>query len=221
VGVWRFSGNWRTEFYVLLCVVCWSFCVEVWCVQQGVVYWIVFTSVCWEFDIVCGSVRDLDGNIVLNWNILLCVGSWTFLYGSLRGSAESSVLIWNVFLCVGSWTFCVGLWGRQQVIAYWCEIFCCVLLVGHFVWECDWVSRKWRTEFYVLLCVGSWTFYVGVWGGLQEVAYWILCTVVCGQLDIMCGTVWVSAGSVVLICMYCCVLAVGRFVWECEGVSRE
>ena len=33
------------------------------------------------------------------------------------------------------------------------------------------VSREWRAEFYVLLCVGSWTFCVGVGGGQQEVAY--------------------------------------------------
>jgi len=33
------------------------------------------------------------------------------------------------------------------------------------------VSREWRAEFYVLLCVGSWTFCVGVGGCQQEVAY--------------------------------------------------
>jgi len=62
------------------------------------------------------------------------------------------------------------------------------------VWECEGVSREWRTEFYVLLCVGSWT---------------------------LCGSVKGSAGSGVLNCMYCCVLEVGQFVWECEGFSRE
>jgi len=38
-------------------------------------------------------------------------------------------------------------------------MYCGVLVVGHFVWECE---REWRTELYVLLCVGSWTFCVGV-----------------------------------------------------------
>ena len=41
-------------------------------------------------------------------------------------------------------------------------MYCCVLVVGHFVWECEGVSREWCTELYVLLCVGSWTFCVGV-----------------------------------------------------------
>jgi len=41
-------------------------------------------------------------------------------------------------------------------------MYCCVLVVGHFVCECEGVSREWRTELYVLLCVGSWTFCVGV-----------------------------------------------------------
>jgi len=68
----------------------------------------VCTAVCWQLDILCGS---------------------------LRGSAASGVLN-----CM----------------------YCCVLVFGHFVWECEWVSRKGRTEFYVLLCVGSWTFCVGM-----------------------------------------------------------
>ena len=74
-------------------------------------------------------------------------------------------------------------------------MYCCVLVVGHFVRECGWVSREWRTELYVLLCVGSWTFCV--------------------------GNVRRSVGSGVLNCMYCCMLVVGHFVWEYEGVSRE
>ena len=43
----------------------------------------------------------------------------------------------------------------------------------------------------------------------------------CWQLDILCGSVSRQAGSEVLNCMYCCVLVVGHFVWECEGVSRK
>jgi len=39
---------------------------------------------------------------------------------------------------------------------------CRVLGVGHFVWESEGFSRKWRTDFYVLLCFGSCTFCVGV-----------------------------------------------------------
>ena len=41
-------------------------------------------------------------------------------------------------------------------------MYCCVLVVGYFVLECEAVSREWRTELNVLLCVGSWTFCVGV-----------------------------------------------------------
>jgi len=39
---------------------------------------------------------------------------------------------------------------------------CSVLAVGHYLWVCDGVSKKCYTELYVLLCVGSWTFCVGV-----------------------------------------------------------
>ena len=42
------------------------------------------------------------------------------------------------------------------------SMYCCVLAVGHFAWECEGVSREWRTEFNLLLCVGSLTFCVGV-----------------------------------------------------------
>ena len=41
-------------------------------------------------------------------------------------------------------------------------MYCCVLDVGYFVWVCEGVSWKLRTELYVLLCIGSWTFCVGV-----------------------------------------------------------
>jgi len=41
-------------------------------------------------------------------------------------------------------------------------MYCCVLGVGHYVWECDGFSRVFRTEFYVLLCLGCWIFCVGV-----------------------------------------------------------
>ena len=51
-------------------------------------------------------------------------------------------------------------------------MYCCVLVVGHFVWECEGVSRKWRTE--------------------------LKCTAVGWQLDILCGSVRGSAGSGVL-----------------------
>jgi len=50
-------------------------------------------------------------------------------------------------------------------------MYCCVLVVGPLMWESEGVGREWRTEFYVLLCVGSWTFCVGVRGGQQGVAY--------------------------------------------------
>jgi len=63
--------------------------------------------------------------------------SWLLdiLCGSVRGSAGSGVLN------------CMN---------------CCVLVVGHFVWEYEAVSRKSCTKLYVLLCVGSWTFCVVV-----------------------------------------------------------
>ena len=41
-------------------------------------------------------------------------------------------------------------------------MYCFMFVVGQFVWECEGVSREWRAELYVLLCVGSWTFCVGV-----------------------------------------------------------
>jgi len=41
-------------------------------------------------------------------------------------------------------------------------VYCCVLVVGYFVWECEGVSSKWHTDLYVLMCVGSWIFCVGV-----------------------------------------------------------
>jgi len=41
-------------------------------------------------------------------------------------------------------------------------MYCCVLAIGHYVWECEGVSTDWRTELNVLLYVGSWTFCVGV-----------------------------------------------------------
>ena len=43
------------------------------------------------------------------------------------------------------------------------RMYCCILVVGHFRWECEWVSRKWRTE--------------------------LKCTAVCWKLDILCGSV--------------------------------
>ena len=48
-------------------------------------------------------------------------------------------------------------------------MYCCVLVVGHFVWDCEGVSREWRTE--------------------------LKCNAVCWQLDILCGSVRGKAGS--------------------------
>jgi len=53
------------------------------------------------------------------------------------------------------------------------------------------------------------------------VAYWIVCTAVCWLLEILCGIVRGSAGSGLQNFMYCCVLVVRHFVWDCEGVSRK
>jgi len=41
-------------------------------------------------------------------------------------------------------------------------MYCCLLVVGYFVWEFEGVSKKWHTEFYILLYVVSWAFCVGV-----------------------------------------------------------
>ena len=82
----------------------------------------------------CGSVRGLAGIGVLN--IMYC-----FVLG----------VLYFVWLCEGS--------AGSGVLNF---MSCCVLGVGQFVWECEGFSRKWRTEFYVLLCVVSWTFCVGV-----------------------------------------------------------
>jgi len=40
-------------------------------------------------------------------------------------------------------------------------------------------------------------------------------------VDIFCGIVRGSAGNGVLNFMYCCVLAVAHFVWECEGSAAS
>ena len=82
------------------------------------------------------------------------------LCGNVRWSAGSGLL--NCMFC------CVLVVGHFVLE---CEsagsgvlncMYCCVLVVGHFVWECEWVSREWCTELNVLLFVGSWTFCVGV-----------------------------------------------------------
>jgi len=74
------------------------------------------------------------GSGVLNC-MYCCVLVVGHMCGSVRGSAGSGVLN-----CM----------------------YCCVLVVGYFVWECEWDSRKWHIELYVLLYVGSWTFCVGL-----------------------------------------------------------
>ena len=79
----------------------------------------------------------------------------------MKGSAGSGVLNCNYccVLVVGHFVWeCEGSAG-SGVLNF---IYCCMLAVGHFVWDCEGFSRKWRTELNVLLCVGSWTFCVGV-----------------------------------------------------------
>jgi len=48
-----------------------------------------------------------------------------------------------------------------------------LLCVGSWTFgkDCEGDSRKWRTKLYLLLCVGSWRFCVGVWGGQQDLTY--------------------------------------------------
>jgi len=90
--------------------------------------------VCWLLDILCGSVRGSAGSGVLKC-MYCCVLVVGYFVWECEGSAGSGVLN-----CM----------------------YCFVLVVGQFVWECEGVSRKWCTELYVLLCVGSWKFCVGV-----------------------------------------------------------
>ena len=87
------------------------------------------TAVCWQLDSLCGSLRGSAGSGVLNcmYCCVLVVGPFVW---ECEGSAGSGVLNF---------------------------IYCCVLVVGHVVWKCERIIREWRTELYVLLCVGSWT----------------------------------------------------------------
>jgi hypothetical protein len=73
---------------------------------------------------------------------------------SVRGSAGSNHTVYTVncatlwFLYVGSWTVCAGVWVGQQEVTVLITLSivwhydCCVLAVGQFVQECEWVSRK-------------------------------------------------------------------------------
>ena len=79
----------------------------------------------------------------------------------MRGSAGSGVLncMYCCVLVVGYFVWdCEGV-GREWRTDF---MYCCVLVVGRFVWECEGVSKELRTELYVLLCVACWTFCVGV-----------------------------------------------------------
>jgi len=66
-----------------------------------------------------------------------------------------------------------------------------MLGVGHFVWDCEGLSRKCRTELKI--------------------------TAVFWQLDILCGCMGVSAGSDVLNFMYFCVFVVGHIDGSVRG----
>ena len=79
-------------------------------------------------------MRGLAGNGVLNC-MYCCVFVVGYFVWDFEGSAGSGVLNF---------------------------MYCLVLVVGHFVWECEGFSREWRTEIYVLLCVGISTFCVGL-----------------------------------------------------------
>ena len=77
-------------------------------------------------------------------------------------------------------------------------MYCCVLAVGHFVRECEGVSRKWRTglKFTAVLTVGH--FVRECEGVSREWRTELKCTAVCWQLDILCWSVRQAAGSDVL-----------------------
>ena len=103
-------------------------------------------------------------------------------------------------------------------------MYCLVFVVGHFVWEYEGVSREWRTELYVLLCVGSWTFCVREWGGLQG---WRteLYVLLCVSSWTSCVGVWGFSSNwrtemYVLMCVGSLTLCVGMWrghrVWRTE-----
>jgi len=68
----------------------------------------------------------------------------------MRGPAGCGVL--NFMYCR---VLVVGyfVWDCEGVSREWRTdfMYCCVLVVGHFVWEYEGVSREWRIELYVLL----------------------------------------------------------------------
>ena len=88
----------------------------------------------------------------------------------MSGSAGSGVLncMYCCVLLVGHF---VWEWEGSAGSGVLNSMYCCMFVFGHFVWEWVGFSREWSTELYVLLCVGSWTFCVGVRGGQQGVAY--------------------------------------------------
>ena len=62
-------------------------------------------------------------------------------------------------LTVGDFVWeCEGVSRKWRTELY---VMLCIV-VGHFMWECEGVNRVWHTELCVLLCVGSWTFCAGV-----------------------------------------------------------
>ena len=71
-------------------------------------------------------------------------------------------------------------------MTYCFEMYCCVLVVGHFVWECEGVSRKWFTE---LKCTAVLVVRHFVWeceGFSREWRTELNCTAVCLYLEVLC-----------------------------------
>jgi len=116
--------------------------------------------VCWQLDILCGSVRGSAGCCVLN-----CMYCCVLAVGHFVWECEGVSREWRnelyVLLCVGSWTY---VWECEGFSREWSTEFYVLLCVCSwtYVWECEGLSREWLTELYVLLCVGSWTFCAGV-----------------------------------------------------------
>jgi hypothetical protein len=90
--------------------------------------WLQCTVVCWQLDILCRNVSGSAGNDSTVY-IVNCVTLW--------------------LLYIGSWTVCAGVWVGQQEVTVLCALYivwhydCCILAVGQFVQECEWVRKKW------------------------------------------------------------------------------
>jgi hypothetical protein len=163
----------------------WSYCVHC-------KFCDIMIVVCWQLDTVqeservsrkwsyCVHCKLRDIMIVVYWQL-------DTLDRSVSGSAGSDSTVYTVncvtlrLLYVGSWTLCAGVWAGQQEMIILFTLWIvwhydyCVLTFGHFVQECDWVSRKWQYCVHCKLCD--------------------ILIFVCWQLDTLCRSVSGLSGS--------------------------